>query len=274
MSQRVSPLEFFNVYTEDRRQVEISGYQIEQFPHLLCYTPKDKSREGLVTFAKLAPKRYERQIYDQIRYFELVGVAFEWKVYEFDEPADLVTRLEGHGFSPGDTEALLACSLNTVPPPLVDIASGFRVERVENLAGLADLIAIQSSVWKQDLAQLQIDLTRAFQQAPDTYSFYCAYDNQNRVIGSGYTHYPRGSRFPELRGGAVDPQWQGKGIFRAITRTRLIEARDRMFDYVTTDATHMNYEVLAKMGFEMICHNKSMRKKAPIAIPSPEHIEL
>jgi GNAT superfamily N-acetyltransferase len=270
----VSPLEFFNAYVEDRRQVEVPGCVVEQFPHLLCFTPKDRSREGLVTFASLAPKRYERQIYDQIHYFELVGVGFEWKVYEFDQPVDLVSRLEAHGFTTGDTEALVACSLNTVPPPLVDIASGFRVERIESLAGLADLIAIQSSVWNQNLTIVHADLARAFQQAPDTHSFYCAYDTQNRVIGSGYTHYPRGSRFPELHGGAVDPQWQGKGIFRAITRTRLIEARDRMFDYATTDATHMNYEVLAKMGFEMICHTKPMHKKAPIALKFPEHIEL
>jgi GNAT superfamily N-acetyltransferase len=269
----VSLREFFNTYAADRRKVEMFGYETEQFPHLFCCTPTDKTREGLVTFASLGPKHAERQIYDQIHYFELVGVGFEWKVYEFDDPIDLVTRLEGHGFRTGDTEALLACPLAEVPPPLVDIASGFRVEHVDTEAGIADLIAIQAQVWKQDLTLLHGDLLREFRTAPDTHSFYCAYAG-DKVIGSGYTHFPRGSIYPELLGGAVDPQWQGKGIFRAITRTRLIEARDRMFDYVTTDATHMNYEVLGKMGFQMICHTKPMHKRAPITKLFSEHIEI
>ncbi len=259
----MTPREFFTLYTADRRTNEMFGYETEQFPHLFCCTPRDKSREGLVTFANLTPKRVERQIFDQINYFELVGSGFEWKVYEFDEPTDLVPRLEAHGFRAGETEALLACPLHDVPAPLVDIASGFRVEHIETEAGLADLIAIQSQVWKQDLSIVHADLVHAMKMEPDTYSFYCAYDTENAVIGSGYSHYPRGSRFPELLGGAVDPAWQGKGVFRAITRTRLIEARDRMFDYATTDATHMNYTVLEKMGFHMICHTKPLHKKAP-----------
>ncbi len=258
------PQTFFQAYVADRRQIDVFGYETEQFPHLFCCTPKDKTREGLVTFATLEPKRAERQIYDQIHYFELVGVGFEWKVYEFDTPADLVTRLEGHGFQTGLTEALVACPLQEVPPPLIDIAAGFRIERIETEAGLADLISIQSNVWGEDLTLLHSDLLRAFRTAPDTHSFYCAYAGE-QVIGSGYTHFPPGSRFPELQGGVVISPWKGKGVFRALTRTRLIEARERMFDYVTTDATHMNYEVLAKMGFEMICHTKPMRKKAPPA---------
>jgi hypothetical protein len=271
---QVLPQEFFQAYAADRRAVAMFGYETEQFPHLFCCTPQSKTREGLVTFANLNPKRAERQIYDQIHYFELVGVGFEWKVYEFDTPNDLVTRLEGHGFVTGPTEALVACALTEVPPALIDVASGFRVARIENEAGIADLIAIQAAVWGEDLSLLHGDLLRAFRSAPDTHSFYCAYDQQNNVIGSGYTHFPPGSRFPELQGGVVTPLWQGKGVFRAITRNRLIEARERMFDYVTTDATHMNYDVLAKMGFGMICHNKPMRKKAPIAFKLPQHIEL
>ncbi len=258
----MSPHEIFSAYAADRRSREEHGFEAEPLAHLTCYTPADRSRNGRVHFAALDPKRAERQIVEKLQYFEKMGTGIDWKVFEFDEPADLVPRLEAHGFTPGDTEALVSLALTSETETSNEIDLDTRIRLVETEAELAALIAVQEAVWERDFSHLHATLRDAMRTAPDTYACYCAYVN-SQPVGTGYVHFPRGSRFPQFYGGAILPQWRGRGIYHGLVSAGVGAARERMYDYVLAESTHFNYPLMEKMGFQMVCHTKMMSKKAP-----------
>jgi predicted N-acetyltransferase YhbS len=263
----VAPQELFAAYVADRRSRALPSFDSEQMPHLVCHTPTNRNENGIVSFAVLDPKRAERQIYEKIQFFEKLGLGIEWKVYEFDQPADLVSRLEANGFAPGETEALLSLSLSEESTMALEMDLDTRIRLVETESELAPLISVQAAVWQRDFSSLHATLLDAMRTAPDTYTCFCAYGN-GLPVGAGYVQFPRGSPFPQFYGGAVLPQWRGKGIYRALVSAGVNAARERMYDFVLAESTHAGYPMMQKIGFQMVCHTRTMFKKPPLTFES------
>ena len=76
-------------YRIERVSRDLPRFRIEREPHLTCYVPLETGLDGLVCFARIEPDALERAVTDEISRFRTLGIDFEWKVYDFDQPPNL-----------------------------------------------------------------------------------------------------------------------------------------------------------------------------------------
>src|SRR5882757_3862848 len=61
-----------------------------------------------ITWSDLSgPAEADTAIAAQIRFFGALGLPFEWKLYNYDQPSDLGDRLTAAGFVPDEEEAVM-----------------------------------------------------------------------------------------------------------------------------------------------------------------------
>lgn len=210
-------------------------------------------------FSELSSTAVDAAIGAQIDYFQGIGRSFEWKVYTFDRPPDLARRLEQRGFVAGDREAFMVyrvAAFTEVAPT----HSSFRIERVTTDAGIDHIVAVQEAVWGRAFPWLKPALAGSLEHT----SLFCAYE-EDRPIGSGWIDLPEHSSFAELHGGAVVAQHRGRGIYSALNRARMIEAKSRGFAFVAVDAAPMSRPLLLRKGFEHVCDTTPYLKPANTA---------
>lgn len=254
-----TPRLLFAAYAGDRRRQALELLHREDLGHLVRYSPKTGGVEGLVVFARLDPSTAQQQIAEQIAHFAALGADFEWKLYDFDEPADLRERLLGQGFLPGEPEVLMLYALDQ-PLQLRAAATPWQIRRVIDERGVQDVVAVQEQIWGQTFAWLPAQLLHSLSRHPDHISIYCAYI-EGKPVGTGWTDFPPGSDYPELHGGAVLKEWRGQGLYSELYRLRLAEAAQRNCHQVAVDASSMSRPILENLGFEYVCNTVPMRYK-------------
>ncbi|MEJ6007514.1 GNAT family N-acetyltransferase [Paucibacter sp. AS339] len=259
--------ELFEAYRQDRIDHEIAGFQLERLPHLRRHLPLAGSAggEALICFSQLDAGQEEQQIEAQLAHFRTLSQDFEWKVYALERPAHLRQLLEEKGFVADEPECFMLYPLNDelTRQSKPESASGsglpadLEVRRIVDPSQLDDVLAVQAAIWGRDFEWLRDKLARSLQQA-DTMSMFCAYV-QGQAIGTGWTDYPPGSRFPELHGGGVLPAWRQRGVYSALFECRFKEARERGFEWMAVDASPMSRPILQAMGFMPVCMTWPMR---------------
>jgi GNAT superfamily N-acetyltransferase len=215
---------------------------------------------AVAIFASLNPHAASERIHQQIDHFRARGQDFEWKVYAFDEPLDLQARLAAAGFVADETETLMALSLATPLRPRTPLRPDCKVERIFDARGVDDVLGIQQQVHARDFGWLRARLVDQLSDDPDGCSIYCAY-REGQPIGSGWTDFPAGSRFPELHGGAVIAEARGLGVYSALFDVRLQETAQRGYEYFCVDASPMSRPILERVGFTPICTTVAMRMR-------------
>jgi len=115
---------------------------------------------------------------------------------------------------------------------------GVRIERVESERGMRDVVGVQETTWGCEFAWLLAALSSAIRERPRETSIYCAYAG-DRPVGSGWIDFPSRSSFAELHGGAVPPEFRGRGIYSRLFRERREEAARRGIRYLAVDAAPM-----------------------------------
>jgi GNAT superfamily N-acetyltransferase len=255
----MSPLEIFRLYRADRRPRQIPGYTLEVFPDLCRQTAQRAGDEGFVGFSRLDPAKAEGRIGEQISHFERLGQAFEWKVYDFDEPASLKALLEARGFRCDAAEAFLAADLDSWPEA-APRPHEVRIERISDRRGIQDIVTVAEAVWGEPQPGALARYTRELESAPSTTSFYCAYVAGQPVAG-GRLELPLGSKFASLWGGGVLESMRGRGVYSALLDVRLAEAKARGYRFVTVDAEPMSRPILLRKGFQHVCWTYPMRRQ-------------
>lgn len=246
---------FFDEYVRDRREQSIELYTLEDLGYLVRYTPQTES-DGIVMFANLKPSEAKSIIEEQINYFGSKCNGFEWKVYDFDEPGNLKSLLGEYGFLPDEPEAFMACSVKACVHSASPLVS-WEIVQVESKQGLLDVVSVQESVWDRKFDWLAEQLQFRVTTQPEQLSIYCAYVD-GKPVGTGWTDFPKGSKFPELHGGSVLPEMRGQGIYKALYEKRLAEAANRGYEWLVVDASPMSRPILEKMGFIHICSTTPM----------------
>jgi len=248
-----NPAEIFRQYRADRCFLELPQYRAERLPDLLRYTPEDTAAGGIVMFANLKPAQAEATIRQQIEHFSRLGLDFEWKVYDFDQPANLHELLVENGFEAGEAEAFMVYQVALWQGAPKADTQAWRIERVTTAGGVADIVAIQQQLYPGRLGWLEQQLLEVLAKRPDTLSLYCAYAGE-QPVGSGWTDFPAGSGIAELHGGAVLPAWRGRGVYRSLHAVRMDEIAARGCKLVAVDATAMSRPILQKLGFAFVCN--------------------
>lgn len=186
-------------------------------------------------------------------FFGRRGQRLEWKTYDYDEPADLPSRLERAGFAPEDDEVVLlgrcADLLHDVELPdgvrLRDIGSDEDWERVRTMV---------DAVWGTDSSWVN-DSLRAEQRArPDLMTATVAEEvATGTVLSYAVLRLPEGTSFCGLWGGSTLPGWRRRGLYRALVSHRARLAVQRGVPHARVDTTPASRPILVGLGMHAVC---------------------
>ncbi len=247
--------EIHKLYDRQQRiEIEYSGVRREVTPHTIRQI-EQHGNHSTVIYSQLDETNAEQVIRDEIAYFKSLGIdGWEWKLFDYDQPADLKDRLIAHGFVPDDAEAALVLDLAAIPPTLTQSVT-HDVRRITDQAGLADVRAITRAVWgEDDDDDWMIDtLAATLRDAPDEMSVYVAYVD-GVPASYGRIDFHENSDFAGLWGGSTLPEYRQRGLYTALVAVRAQEAIQRGKRYLTIDATPMSRAVLEKFGFTLLAY--------------------
>jgi GNAT superfamily N-acetyltransferase len=169
----------------------------------------------------------------------------EWWVGWNATPADLADRLVAAGLEPDDEEATLTGMTLDEPPPE---APGITVRRLETIEEQLAALTVDWEVWGHDAAE-RARRTETEHRRFDpngTVHHFAAYDGA-RPVGFGRAVDMDGG--VALLGGAVLPEYRGRGVYRALVRARWEHAVSRGSPLLVVQAGHMSAPVLRGLGF-------------------------
>ncbi|MEP7293547.1 MAG: GNAT family N-acetyltransferase [Chloroflexota bacterium] len=215
----------------------------------------DKYNErGTVIYSNLNEANADETIRAEIAYFKKLQIAddFEWKLYDYDQPADLKERLIAHRFVPQDPDAVMILDLEALPPALSQPVT-HDVHRITDPARLSDLTAVKQAGWNDDFTWLIASLGRTLREKPSELSVYIAYADETPV-SVGWIDYHEGNPFAGLWGGETLNDYRKQGFYTALVAVRAQEAKQRGVRYLTIDASPMSRAVLEKFGFELMAY--------------------
>lgn len=205
-----------------------------------------------VLFAKLTADNADETIARQIAYFRLLGHAFEWKLHDYDSPADMNRRLEAAGLVPESEEGF---AVSDIAEPLREFAPPPDVA-IRKLTGFDDFSligALNASVYgnPEDSAALVDHLRLEHEHDVTGLLVYGAFVN-TLLVSAGWLRFHRPGRFASLWGGATLPEWRGRGIYSALVSTRAREAKKKGFRWLTVDCSPDSRPILERRGFHVL----------------------
>lgn len=233
---------------DQRYQIEYPGVERQVLPGLVRHVPPVGKGEGTVLFSWLDESSIEQAIMDQIIFFQQRGQSFEWKVFDYDQPRDLVQRLAQRGFeieSPPD--AIMVLEIEKAPERLRQPAPR-SVIRLQEPSQAADVAIVQQSVWGEEVGWLQDYLAEGLAEWPERQSVYVIYQEW-QPISAGWIYFPKNSQFASLWGGSTLEEHRGRGCYLSLLAVRLQEAAARGVSYLTVDASPMSRPILERFGF-------------------------
>ena len=234
-----------NLFDEERRTLEPSDVRREVAGPVVRHISRYSTESG-IAFSDLDDTEVSKVIEEEVAYFTSIGHICEWKTYSHDRPNDLVARLENVGFSMGQTEVVLIAEASG------QVSSSFEcpveVRRLTNPDELDDYVIVSSKVWGNRTASRIIETMRS---DPRSLGVYVAYWS-GEPVGSARSSFDSNSAFSGLWGGAVIPEYRGKGVYRAMIRHRALDAQSFGARYLVVDALPTSQPILERLGFERL----------------------
>ena len=186
----------------------------------------------------------------QVELFAGRGEKFEWKLYSYDQPADLAERLLAAGFVAEDAEALMVAEVWKVGQAsrLADLPAGIVLEQVTDAEGVARLTEVHERVFGKDESELRALLLAQLSTAPEITGMVLAMAGGEAVCAARIEFVP-GADFAGLWGGGTLPAWRGRGIYRALVGYRAALAAERGYRYLQVDASPASRPILERIGF-------------------------
>ncbi|MFF5523273.1 GNAT family N-acetyltransferase [Streptomyces coeruleorubidus] len=222
------------------------GVRVEQAGGVVRRVADAQGWNGVV-WSALDEAAADAAIAEQIAHYTGLGVAFEWKLYGHDRPADLGQRLRAAGFRAEPEETLMIGEigelvLDAEPPP------GVRLEPVTGPTGV-DLVAdVHEKAFGTDSSRLRDELLAQLSADPDTVVAVVAMAGDEPVSAARMELVP-GTRFAGLWGGGTVESWRGRGIYRALVAHRAHVAAARGYHYLQVDALSQSRPILERLGF-------------------------
>lgn len=174
------------------------------------------------------------------------GRPFEWKVFSFDRPADLVERLRAAGFKVGNREAVVVYDLADGIAPFSGAEDAAR--RIERVEELADYRSVAEDAFEKDYGPTTGELQKALLSGRRGHDAYLArVDGIPASVGRLYTHSE--SLFAGLYGGGTRPEFRGRGLYRAVVAARARDAAALGARYLMVDALPTSLPILLRLGF-------------------------
>jgi GNAT superfamily N-acetyltransferase len=197
--------------------------------------------------SQLTDAELESLIVRQCDYFAERDLAFEWKTFSQDRPADFPERLLAAGFVPEERENLvigLVSEMDQEP----DLPAGVSLREIDSPADMARLTEMLSEVWGEDLGYLGQMFLRELEANPGHVVVLVA-EAAGKVVASARVNLVAGTDFATLWAGSTRPEWRGRGIYRATVAYRARLAARRGRSYLQVDASEQSRPILERLGF-------------------------
>jgi GNAT superfamily N-acetyltransferase len=209
------------------------------------------TRTSTVTWSGLTSDTADAVIAAQVRYFAARGTPVEWKLYDYDQPADLARRLLAAGFVADDEELMLVAETAAVDSE-VRLPDGVRLDLVTDQAGVAAMMAVRDLAFTEHPSpELGERLATQLREDPALVQMVVAMAGDEPVSAARVEFIP-GTDFAGLWGGGTVPAWRGRGIFRALVAYRAALAAARGYRYLQVDALPASRPILQRLGFEPV----------------------
>jgi GNAT superfamily N-acetyltransferase len=230
-----------------------TGATFETGPHVVRRIAQPGLGGSGVLWSSLDAANADEVIAEQVRFFGARGDRFEWKLYSYDEPADLAGRLALAGFVPEEAESLMIAAIDEITDALepAGLPPGVSLERATDEAGVDQLIRVHELVFGSDQSELRASLLAQLADAPETTDLVIAMAG-DEPVSSARTDFLPGTQFAGLWGGGTLPQWRRRGIYRALVRYRAELAAKRGYSYLTVDASDQSRPILERIGFDCL----------------------
>jgi len=242
-----SVLAAYNAQVRRSVQPDGSGARVEAGNDVVRWVTVDGGGWSGIVWSDLNEANADRVIADQVALFRDRGERFEWKLYDYDQPPDLASRLLAAGFTAEDEEALMVADVAAVTAP-VELPAGVRLLPVTDEAGVGLLIDVHERVFGIDHSQLRQSLLTQLRDSPEMTGMVVAMAGDEPVCSARIEFLP-GTDFAGMWGGGTLPAWRGRGIYRALVAYRAGLAAARGYRYLQVDALPDSRPILERLGF-------------------------
>ncbi|WP_245830950.1 GNAT family N-acetyltransferase [Sediminibacillus massiliensis] len=233
-----------------RKVVEPPGFTREETETVVRHISLTEEK-SFISYSNFNEDETERIIDSEIEYFSKSGKTFEWKVYDFDQPPELKSKLKNKGFMVEEPEALMILPLKSRAALTEGFVPKTNVTEIDDETGIGDLVRLENSIWKESHKQLGERLWRDKQTAPESLYIYGIYEN-NQLVSGSWIYFEPNTNFASLWGGSTLPEFRGRGFYSDLLRTRAIMAVDKGYSFLTVDASPMSRPILEKLGFHFL----------------------
>jgi GNAT superfamily N-acetyltransferase len=221
-------------------------------PVLRMVGPDREAQSNGILASRLDEASADAAIARQVAFFREQGRAFEWKLFDYDRPADLAKRLAAAGFVAAEPETLVVCEVGAdtryrEPPP------GILIEKIDDPAGFGVIEEVNGAVYGDPDHARWLAATVASEKRadPDALSLYAAFAD-GEPVSVAWMRHRRGEAFGTLWGGSTLEAWRGRGLYQALVASRVAEARSRGCRWLTVDCSPMSLPILVRCGFEAL----------------------
>ena len=247
----------------ERRTLVRDDEVMEVLPDVTRLRPSDGAYHDVV-YSALTAESADAVILEQVSHYRSLGAQFEWCVYSHDRPADLLDRLNRHGFSIGPKETVVVLDLADAPawarewPQCV-----VRVQSADQVRLFRDAAA---EVFAKDYGVTAGQLLRAIEARSRQHVGYLAMvDGAVAGVGRLYTH--PNSAFGGLYGGGTRAPFRGRGLYRALVAARARDALQRGARYLIVDALPTSRPILERLGFRRVADTWPCTWTPPALLP-------
>ena len=213
-----------------------------------------------VAFSALADDEADAVIDATIAEYRALGIKFRWAVPPGSAPADLGARLVRHGLVESWGRGMARSTAAAAPTPSAARPGQFHDDddqdpavRVEEIGPdqIETFTRVMAEGWRLDPGPLRVAHAVLFGMADRRQrQFLASYDGEPAGCAS-YVAFPRSAY---LLGAVVLPPFRGRGLYRALARARMADARARGIALATAHAREAtSAPILERLGFATIC---------------------
>ncbi len=248
MINKAKLLSLFDHYC--RVEIEYPGMRKDVLPNIVrFYRPAPGM--SFILYSSLDEITAEAAIDEQVAYFRRMNQPLVWKVFDYDQPADLAARLAVRGFQVEEREAVMLLDLSSPPASLLEKPQA-DIRPITSRDQLKDVVAVEEQVWGENFDWIY-DRLGEHLEIPGYLSVYVAYV-EGEPASAAWIYMHKDSPFADLWGGSTIDRYRKKGLYTDLLAVRVQEAIQRGYRYLTIDASPMSQPIVARHGFEVLAY--------------------
>lgn len=215
---------------------------------------------------ELPPGALDAGIREQVACFQALGVSFEWKVFDHDQPPGLADHLQAHGFRAGEWEATMVVETTKLAVSPATPA-GISIRRVADPDEARLIDEVHDAAWGEQHPRRSIELAKELREAPADLSVYVA-EAAGRPVSCAWVRFTPACKFAGLFGGSTVPAFRRRGIYRTLVALRAAEALARGYGHFYVDASPASRPILERAGFVCVSGSRPCLWSLPAEPPT------